>query len=119
MKKSLKEVLEAHRTDKEYFTPILKEATKWLNDNDIDYTHWTEEEIIRHHYINCPDYGVEPVSETVNEGIEGIFRNLIDNYGIESGDITPMQQVSLDEVQNRLTELCEGWVISRTGSDKV
>jgi len=55
----------------------------------------------------------DSVGEIVDVGIDEIFKNVIDNFGIESGDISPMQKVELDRIRDQLVEMVENWITSR------
>lgn len=115
---TLGQILQSYKTI-EQLELLKQEAIKWLNENDVDYSDWSDFDIIRHHIINCPEHGVSPVSEIVTEGVDEIFRKVINAYGIESGDVSLGQQCVIDEAIGKLTDVVERWVISRTGSDKV
>lgn len=50
------------------------------------------------------------VKNVVDNGVDSMFNDLVKEYNLKHGDITPHQVIELDKLKNNLMELLNDWV---------
>ncbi len=59
------------------------------------------------------EINTEVISKIVEDGLNQIYKDILDAHGYESGDCPPEVQIPLDKVEREFTSLLQEWMVWR------